>query len=449
MKRNKTHKRIYSTKSIHCLEGKDFSAIVRSRMYNQRSQFRLTILEGKEGKNLHLEHIEDLVFNEGYLGAKRALNYLESLRGLLDQGEGERTKITVKWDGAPAIICGTDPADGKFFVGTKSVFAKTEPKACKTPGDIKKFYGDAPGLAAKLQVALKYLPKLGIGNVLQGDLMFTPGDLKTESIGGEEVYAFTPNTITYAVPVASELGRRIGKAKMGIIFHTAYSGTSLPEMKASFGAEVSGLTPSRDVWFDDATYKDLTGVASLTPGENAKIKQVLTRAAMTLKKIDSHKFDVIMANKEFTTYIKPFINSMVRAGQPVGDPLQFLNQFLAFYKGKQEAEIAKLKGGPESKAAQDRVAKIQEKEKFLADNSNAMLGILAIYKRIIEAKLLILEKLQRIESIGTFIKTNDGYKVTSPEGFVAIGHDGGAVKLVDRLEFSRQNLTAVKQWKQD
>lgn len=408
---------------------------------------RWQIFESKEGKNLHLEHIEDLVFNEGYLGAKRALNYCNALREMFADGKGSITKVTVKWDGAPAIICGTDPADGKFFVGTKSVFAKNDPKICKTAGDIKRHYGDQEGLATKLAIALKYLPKLGIGGVLQGDLMFTPGDITVDTIDGEETYLFQPNTITYAVPVNSALGKRIKSAKIGIIFHTAYEGTSLPTMSARFGAEVTGLNQTRDVWFDDAIYKDYTGIASLTPEENAAINQALGSAGLTLKKINAHKFDIILSNPEFANYIKPFVNNMVRAGEQVGEPIAFLNKFFAFYKGKQEAEISKLKGGPESAAAKARLDKIKKNEEFIEDNSNTLLGILAIYKRIIEIKLMILRKIQKVESIGTFIKTDTGYKVTAPEGFVAIGHDGGAVKLVDRLEFSKQNFNAVKTWR--
>ena len=407
---------------------------------------RWQLLESKEGKNLHLEHIEDLVFNEGYLGAKRALNYLESIRQMLAKGKGEATKITVKWDGAPAIICGTDPADGKFFVGTKSVFS-ADSKACKSQKDIDKFYGESAGLAAKLSIALKCLARLGIGGVLQGDLMFTPGDVNSTVINGEEVYTFTPNTITYAVPVDSVLGKKLKNAKIGIIFHTSYDGASLADMKATFGATVAGLNPSNDVWFDDATYKDYTGIASLTKLENDEISRTLGQANLTLRKINANKFDVILGNPEFAGYIKPFINNMVRGGEQVGEPITFLNQFLTFYKGKQEAEIAKLKGGPESAAAKQRIAKIEKNEQFIADNSNTLLGILAIYKRIIELKIMILNKLQRIESIGTFIKTDDGYKVTAPEGFVAIGHDGSAVKLVDRLEFSKTNFAATKTWK--
>ena len=416
------------------------------------------ICEAAEGKNVHLPHVEDLIYSKGYIGAQKALNYMEGVRRMFAQGEGEPTKISVKWDGAPAIICGTDPADGKFFVGTKSVFSKNEPKLCKSLKDIRKFYGEQEGLAKKLAAALKYLSKLGIGNVLQGDLMFTAEDLTTAIIEGQEYYIFTPNTITYAVPVDSTLGDRIAAAKIGIVFHTAYEGSTVADMQASFGASVAGLTPTNSVWFDDASYKDLTGRASLTPAEDAKIKNTLLAAATTFRKIDEKDFNRIIftgrTNKdgdeeytEFANYIKPFVNNMVRGGEQVGNPTAFLKNFLIFYNGKQEAEIAKLKGGPDSAAAQARIQKIKEKEKFMADNSNTLLGILAIYKRIIEAKVMLLKKIQQVENIGTFIKTDDGYKVTAPEGFVAIGHDGGAVKLVDRIEFSRQNFAATKPWK--
>lgn len=405
------------------------------------------LVEAAEGKNTHLEHLEDLILNLGYDGALGAFNYLDSLRVMLGKGKGTPGRVTVKWDGAPAIICGIDPADGKFFIGTKSVFAQ-DAKLVKSPSDIKKYYSDKPGLAEKLQYALKYLPKLGIGNVLQGDLMFTDKDLGQAEIGGEQCYVFTPNTISYAVAVNSPLGQRIRDAKLGIIFHTSYDGPSLPEMTASFGASVAGLNKTKDVWYDDATYKDLTGLASLTPEEDRALSAAIKGGRSTLSKIKKNKFDIILANQEFSKYIKPFINQRIRAGQGVGEPITFLKEFISFYTERMEAEIAKLKGGPDSKAAQDRIAKIRAKEQFIADNSNTLLGIMAIYKRVIELKLALVKKLQQVESnVGTFIKTETGYDVMSPEGFVAIGHDGGAVKLVDRLEFSRQNFAGVADWK--
>ena len=389
-----------------------------------------------ESKNLHLEHIEDLVFNLGYAGAISALDYIESLRGMLAEGTGTTTKLTVKWDGSPAIICGTDPADGKFFVGTKSVFAKAEPKVCKTSRDIEKFYGDQPELVEILASALQHLKKLGIGGVIQGDLLFKEGGVETADINGEKCLTFTPNTITYAVPVDSQLGQQIARAKIGIIFHTSYEGTSLADMKAGFLVNIQGLRKSADVWFDDATYKDYTGIASLTPTEDRKIQALMNSTYQTMEKIGQQRFDIILANKEFARNIKPFINKMVRAGTQITDPTAFLKDFMSHYNEVMTKDIDVVT----SRAAQNRLAKIKEKEQWVADNANNLLGILATYKRIVEMKALLLRKLQQVEGIGTFQKTNDGYKVTTPEGFVAIGHDGGAVKLVDRLEFSRTNF---------
>jgi hypothetical protein len=389
-----------------------------------------------ESKNLHLEHIEDLVFNLGYAGAISALDYIESLRGMLAEGTGTTTKLTVKWDGSPAIICGTDPADGKFFVGTKSVFAKAEPKVCKTSRDIEKFYGDQPELVEILASALQHLKKLGIGGVIQGDLLFKEGRVETADINGERCLTFTPNTITYAVPADSQLGQQIARAKIGIIFHTSYEGTSLADMKAGYLVNIQGLRKSADVWFDDATYKDYTGIASLTPTEDRKIQALMNSTYQTMEKIGQQRFDIILANKEFARNIKPFINKMVRAGTQITDPTQFLKDFMSHYNELMTKDIDVVT----SRAAQNRLAKIKEKEQWVADNANNLLGILATYKRIVEMKALLLRKLQQVEGIGTFQKTNDGYKVTTPEGFVAIGHDGGAVKLVDRLEFSRTNF---------
>ncbi len=394
-----------------------------------------------ESKNTHLEHLEDLIFNNGYAGAEEALNFIDSLRHMLAEGTGTTTKLTVKWDGSPAIVCGIDPADGKFFVGTKSVFAKGTPKLIKSPKDVEAFYGDQPELAEMLASALKYLSKLGIGGVVQGDLMFTPGKVTTVNVNDEDCYVFTPNTITYAVPVNSHLGQRIANAQLGIIFHTSYSGAdTVGEMTAQFGVNVSGYTQTNAVWFDDATYKDYTGIASLTPTEDSKIQKYLAATVKTMQKIGQQRFDIILADKEFGRMVKPFVNKMIRGGSHAVEPLKFLEDFIKHYNEQMLKDIETLSGGPQGRAAQARLAKIKAKEQWIADNSNNLIGILATYKRVIELKHMLLNKLQQVEGIGTFQKTNDGYKVTAPEGFVAIGHNGGAVKLVDRLTFSRTNF---------
>jgi hypothetical protein len=385
------------------------------------------------------EHLEDLIFNNGYAGAQQALDYVESLRAMLAEGTGTTTKLTVKWDGSPAIICGIDPSDGKFFVGTKSVFSKGTPKRCKSAKDINEFYSDQPGLVDKLMASLKHLPKLGISGVLQGDLMFTEGDITIVNVNDEDCYVFTPNTITYAVPVNSHLGKQIARAKIGIIFHTTYEGESIETMSASFNVNLGTLSLSKDVWFDDATYKDYTGIASLTPPENAELLKYISATSATMEKIGQAKFDIIIADKDFARVIKPFINKSIRGGVHVGEPTQFLKSFISHYNDELMKGIEDMAGGLTGRGAQNRLAKIKAREEWIADNSNTLLGILAVYKRVIELKRLIMNKLNQVDRIGTFQKTENGYKVTTPEGFVAIGHNGGAIKLVDRLEFSRAN----------
>lgn len=395
------------------------------------------LLEAAEGKNVHLEHLEDMVFNMGHSGAYAAVDYIESLRTMLTVGTGSTTKLTVKWDGSPAIVCGTDPEDGKFFVGTKSVFGKTEQKLLKSQKDIERWYSEQPDLARKLNYALKYLSKLGIGGVVQGDLMFTDEDLLETDINGQMHYTFTPNTITYAVPVNSQLGQRIKRARIGIIFHTAYSGgDTLANMSSGYLAGVQGFDQTPDVWFDDATYKDYTGIVTLTNAENDKINKQLIATAATLQKIKADKFDSVIQNKEFSKFIKPYVNRRVRQGDQISDPLEFIKGFIDYYKTEQLKDVT----DPTSKKAQNRLEKIKENEEWLAEHSNTLLTIMAVYKRLVEMKLFIIRKLETVQGIGTFQKTNDGYKVTTPEGFVALGHDAGAVKLVDRLEFSRQNF---------
>lgn len=419
------------------------------KLFEVRNKPAPWLLTESAGKNTHIEHLEDLILNNGYHGTQVAFAYLDSVRSMLAQSTGDTGRVTVKWDGAPAIVCGIDPADGQFFVGTKSVFSK-QPKLIKNQHDIAKWYSDKPELMQKMEYALKYLPSLDIGNVMQGDLMFIDSDLTQEQIGGELCYVFTPNTISYTVPVDSTLGKRIAKAKLGIVFHTAYKGTNLADMSAVFGATVNGLTENNTVWFDDATYKDYTGCVTLTDDENTALENNILAGLKTLDKFEKNcaLFDVILANQEFAKYIKPFVNSRIRSGEQVGDLLEFLKEFVVFYTGKMQTEIGKLKGGPDSKAALARIEQIKEQEQFIADNSNTLLAIMAIYKRVIEIKLALVRKLQQVDSpVGTFVKTENGYQVMNPEGFVAIGHGGGAVKLVDRLEFSRQNFAGMQDWK--
>jgi hypothetical protein len=411
------------------------------RLVEFKQPIRWMIVENKEGKNLHLEHLEDLVFLQGQKGAKSALQYVDSVRDMLAQGSTGQSNVTVKWDGAPAIFVGTDPSDGKFFVSTKGVF-NANPKLVKSSADLQNFGSE--GVREKLAYAFEHLRKLGIQDVLQGDLMYIDKDLETKDMEDGESILFQPNTITYAVPVDSELGKKINASKMGIIFHTTYTGDNLEDMTASFGADISGLNKTNDVWFDDATYKDVSGVATLTDQENATLKMGIATTNDAMNKAD---FEAI-SNPEYAKLFQQYVNSRIKTDQTqIADPKSFANDFVEWYKQYIQKDISKLKNqDPQAPAVKKRMDLINNQNKYIKDNLPGIVNALAVYKDLIALKEQLIKKLNRIDGISTLVRTDTGYKVTNPEGFVAIGSEGNAVKLVDRLEFSRQNFSAVKNW---
>ena len=238
-----------------------------------------------------MEHIEDLIFNEGVTGTRKAINFLQDLRDMLAGHSKTKITATVKWAGAPAIFAGVDPTDGKFFVAKKGIFNKN-PKVYKTNADID---ADISGdLAIKFKVALKEFSKLGIkAGVYQGDLMFT-NDKKTETIDGEKYITFHPNTIMYAVPYNSELGKKIRSVKIGVVWHTTYTGDSFESMSASFGKTiVDKFNDVPSIWMDDANYKDYSGTATFTASETAEVTKILSRAGTVFNSISAQTLNAI------------------------------------------------------------------------------------------------------------------------------------------------------------
>ena len=227
-----------------------------------------------KGQNTHLEHLEDSIIDRGSKGGKDAVMFLKSIKKMLTGNVGGRLNVTVKWDGAPAVFCGINPENGKFFVGTKSIFNKT-PKINYSTGDIRKNHSGE--LANKLTVCLRELSKIGIKGILQGDLLFTKGDVKSQSIDEREYLTFTPNTITYAVDKDSAIGKRIARARLGIVFHTSYSGSKMSSLSASFGS-LTRIPKLGSVFVTDATYKDTSGSATFNRAEMGQFDSIIRMA---------------------------------------------------------------------------------------------------------------------------------------------------------------------------
>ena len=404
------------------------------------------LTEDKAGKNLHLEHLEDEILNFGVDGGRAAINFLRSLRDMMAGESRSSVNMTVKWDGAPAIFAGIDPEDGKFFVAKKSVF-NVNPKLYKTEQEID---DDLSGtLNAKFKVALKELSKLNIKGVLQGDLMFTD-DVETDDIDGVQYYTFQPNTIVYAVPVDSDFGKQIKSANIGIVWHTTYTGNSLPDMKAKFGADISKLNTPSSVWMDDASYKDTSGTATFTSAETDKITKILSDTGKTFQTINGPKLRAFLRLQDSMTgqiagaSLKTYNNSKVRKGEKITNPAAHAKGYEKWVFDSIQKQIDKAK----SDKGKEKYENIQkEYVREVKRHTINLKQVIAFQNLLVDAKMMIVTKLDQVKSIGTFIRTPNGFKVTNPEGYVAIDRvKGNAVKLVDRMEFSFNNFTAIKAW---
>jgi len=402
--------------------------------------FKLT-----ESKNTHMTHIEDLVLDGGVKGARQAILALRSLRDMLSGHAKSPVDVTVKWDGAPAVFAGEDPGDGSFFVAKKGIF-NANPKVYKSHDDIK---ADTSGdLSKKLIMAFDGLKGLGIKGVIQGDFMFDKSDLKGETINGQKMITFHPNTIVYAVPAGSKLEQSISAADVGIVWHTSYTGATFETMQASFGGDIVGkLKKSSKVWQVNADLDDLSGNATFTAADNLKVTKLLSEAGKLFQKISSGVLKELEGNKELNLVINVYNNTMVRKGVRIKDEKKHAKGLVKFVADRYAKQIDKRSS---QKGKDIQIGKRDELLSFFSDsNLKNLTNVFKLQNLIVDSKLIIINKLNKLSKIGTFVKTTSGFKVTNPEGFVAIDHmEGGAVKLVDRLEFSANNFSKdiIKGW---
>jgi len=394
-------------------------------------------------KNLHLEHLEDEIINQGIDGGRGAINFLQGLRDMMKGNQNSRVNMTVKWDGAPAIFVGKHPEDGRFFVAKKSLFNK-EPLFYTSEQEIKDAKELSPNLKEKFLTSFQCLSKLSFTDILQGDLMYT-NDKKMTKMDGKSFITFQPNTIMYAVDVESKLGKEIASSKMGIVFHTTYTGSTIDGLSASFGAKLPSGSSS-DVWMDDATYKDVSGNSSMTAKETLALTRELTavgKAFHGITKKDLQKFKQIqdtIAKKGVGASYKTYCNAQIRAGsyKPTynGYMKHFENYWRDMVVGKVKMEKTKQ---IKREIGEQLYAELRSLNKFITNLTKFM-------EHLVIAKQIIIVALNRVKSIGTFKRTDKGFEAVNPEGYVAIDKTGSAVKLVDRMEFAYNNFTAMKAW---
>lgn len=379
----------------------------------------------------HLSHLEDLIFEEGKQGLDFAIESIVIYTNAL-YNKPSGAVITTKWDGSPSIII--HHSNNDYWVASKSAFNAT-PKLNRTDADIEKNHGHSAGLVEKLKYALKYCKDLNINGTVQGDFLYTESDLKPQTIDGVKHVTFKPNTIVYAVSVDSDLGRRILASKMGIIFHTYYTGSDPATMVAKFGYSVTNLRKSKNVFFDDAIMKDSTKDLSLSKSE----QDTLTHSHAELRKlsiaIPTSFLSWLASHKVVAELIAKYNNANVRAGSYVGSSKA--HGVTQYIHDEIQKEIDKVK------TSATKLRKSDERQKIIdhiEQNKMVLEKVYEAFSLIVACKMIIVSKLNKLETgVSGFVEKGNALVPTTPEGFVAVQGDR-VVKLVDRLEFSRNNF---------
>jgi nicotinic acid mononucleotide adenylyltransferase len=377
----------------------------------------------------HLEHVEDHIIHGGHEGVQHAADTLNDVHDILAGKKRKddnkiQTKITQKYDGAPSIVFGKNPENGKFFVASKSAFNKN-PKINYSDKDIEENHGHAPGLVEKLKAALKELPKImpKSGGVYQGDLMYTKNDVTDNG----DSYSFTPNTITYTAKKGTEHGDKTAAANLGIVVHTKYVGqrgkhARLEDMKADFNVNQNAFQKSPNVHQINPEVKD----AKITGIEKKEYKKHIDDAT---REYSSHDHDMFNVVDGHDITLKTYINSTVRDGTSPSAA-----GYEKFMKDKFGKEIGKLKS---EKAQQKKQEEMDTALSHIKNHKKQLESILKMHNSLQKAKDVLNGALARTAQSG--LETSIGGEKTKPEGFVAI-RNGRPSKFVDRAEFSRSNF---------
>lgn len=403
--------------------------------------------EPVKAKLKHLEHIEELIINEGPEGAQRALMFIDRLIAAVGGKNDSKLAVNVKIDGAPSLTCGPMPAGepnaGDFFVGTKSALNPNGKRYTKANADMIAAE-NSPGLAEKLTAALEYLPAVGIKSILQGDFLFTPGDLKDASINGKQYITFKPNTITYAVEKGSKAAKEVAQAKMGIVFHTVYEGDTIATMHATFNPDLSALKQTPDVWWKSNKVQDFSETMPHSKDAVSKLTRLSQKAQQEFKLIDKTLFLAMQENNQLASFIKMHLNSKVRQNELVGHIEQHIDQLAAFVDRRHQLDMEKFKT---AKKQQQVAAARQQYAQVIQQLRPQLIALFTFFNTVTDIKLLFLQSVKSFGGIEAFFKNGDSYEKTAGEGLVIADTENNEItKIVDRLTFSQQNFNMQKDW---
>jgi hypothetical protein len=218
-------------------------------------------------------------------------------------------------------------------------------------------------------------------------------------------------------------------------------------MSASFGKGiVSNLKQSSTIWMDDATYRDVSGKATFSKKESDQFDTMLSGAGKLFNKVNGDAFRTITGDDELRQKTLTFINTYVRGGKNFPDSDKMATGLVMYLNDWFQKEIDKKKTDKAKAQWKERRDALVNK---VVMNKDQLVAMFSLMKILVELKGMVIAQFDKTQEVDTLLRTAKGFQVTRQEGFVAISKlKGGAVKLVDRLEFSKANFSPeiLKGW---
>lgn len=404
-------------------------------------------------KNLHLEHAEDLMLMMGSSGVAEAFSYIDDLIKTFTSAPSSNRSISTKWDGAPAIFCGPDPADGQFFVAKKGLFNK-KPVLFKSIQEIEKGE-DRTDLANTFKAVYNGMKPLydsgKLKDVVQGDFLFHSGTRQLKRVMGENCVLFKPQLIAYCIPDHDDLYDAAKACKVCLVIHAKYpkgNAKTVADLSVNFGFDASDLS-TKDCLIISPFTSQLGSDVTLTVSEKMKLQRARAASTNLLRKC-SKFLDTIAEDYSnswgHSYFIKQYFNARVREGQAVTSASKFFDDYCNYYEEKYRKKIDEL---TQPKSIAQWKMKFYQGYEYIHDNKDEFIAMVGIYNSIQNTKSIFIPKFEKGERFKTFYyNEKDGsYEVGDQEGYVVVKESTRAVKIVQRLGgFSQRNFNEMKKW---
>jgi hypothetical protein len=378
-------------------------------------------IKGKSRKNIHLVHIEDTIFESTFLP-------LEVFQDVYDYLTGQKTltSISVKWDGAPAFVCGIHPETKKFFLGTKSVFSG---KVNCNHNDIEINHPESAGLRTKLHTLMRYLSPLEWSGIYQGDLLW----IGLEGYCLNHKMSFRPNTLHYLMDVKDKM------PSLGAVLHTTYLGETMESLEAYPGAVVPKHRHVEDLFLFEPSLKGLPFEGFDYPKFHKfqdDFQPAYVRASQYAMEVHSTCQSILEELRR--PYVNQILNKYLNHCV-LNEMCANSTNFLFYLEDQFDAHIKLLK------TEKGKAKLLKEKQITLCKICTPDLITLFYYRSLlVNLKMCLVDRLN--------IESQDGVEISLPNG-TQCGHEGFVVssrgriyKFVDRDCFSKANFTAVKEW---